>query len=83
MNLDYKHVVLGSFLYVSLGVFFVETIQGLAITNPQIPWYIGLIVNLFIYSILPLCIYIAVFTKFNNPFKKTNERQFPNEVKQE
>ena len=51
----------------------VVAIVGFSILNLPIP-YLKIIVQIWIVMQMPLAVYVGIFTKFNNPFKKVDKK---------
>ena len=70
LDLDTKNIFIGLLLFFSSSVVYGLAIIG-AVYDKIDPFsFEGIDVQVFLFIYIPLCIYFAIFTKFNNPFSK-------------
>ena len=72
VGVDYIQILVAAFLFSTLFVFMAVTIQGFGnmVEEHPLDLYAQIMIQFWIYAAIPFCVYIAVFTKFNNPFRK-------------
>ena len=77
-DFDIRQIIVGVFLFVTLVIFISVTIIGFGNMMEQHPLdtYARITILFWIYASIPFCIYIAMFTRFNNPFRvKPSKRE--------
>ena len=70
-DFDFRHILLGAFMFSTLFVYMglVVVTFGNLDDNPFDPLaQIG--ITIWMYLTIPMCFYIALFTRFNNPFRR-------------
>ena len=74
-NTSYFHLIISFFLLMGLSITTIISIVTISTMDilDDMDWWLQIITNFWVHSMLPLIIYIAFFTKFNNPFKKKND----------
>ena len=72
-DFDFRQIIFASFMFVTLGVNLMVVVQIYGTTDTildELDTWAHLVVNFCLIIFWPMLIYLAFFTRFNNPFRK-------------